>query len=141
MKRVLLVAAVCLALLPSVRAQSNAAKEVEAVEHARMAAVERRDAEAMPRFLADDFSSTSAQGRVTTRQQYLDGFRTNTTPVKLQHDEVVFRAYGDTVVITGKATTARPDGTLAVSRYTHVYVKQRNEWKMVAMHNSNVTAP
>lgn len=142
MNRVAITIAFLWWLIPSVLAQSDSAKEVEAVEHARIAAVERRDAEATTGFLAEDFASTNEQGRFVTRQQYLDRFRTNPMPVKLQHEDVIFRVYGDTAIITGKGTTTRSDGTLGgVTRYTHVYVKQRNQWKMVAMHNSNVAAP
>ncbi|MES2127008.1 MAG: nuclear transport factor 2 family protein [Pseudomonadota bacterium] len=122
-------------------AQSNPVKEIEAVEHARMAAVERRDADAAARFLTEDFASTNAQGRFLSRQQYLDAMRANPSPIKMHHDEVLVRVHGDFAVVTGRSIISQADGkTLAPTRYTHVYIRQGNEWKMMTMQNSPVAA-
>jgi ketosteroid isomerase-like protein len=142
MRRIVVVMAtlVCATPLAAV-AQTDPSKDVEAVEHARMDAVGRRDREAIARFLADDFAAIDGRGRFRTRDQYLEGFRPGSTPIKLVHDEVLIRMYGATAIITGRSAITRADGAPGFTRYTHVYVKQATGWKMVAMHNSNVEAP
>ena len=121
-------------------AQLDPSKDVEAVEHARMAAVERRDVDAVARFLTDDFTSVGTSGRQSSKQQYLDGLRANPAPVRMQHEDVVIRIYSSTALITGRSTVTRAaDGSpVSLTRYTHVYIRQGNEWKMAAMQNSPV---
>jgi ketosteroid isomerase-like protein len=142
MRRIVVVMATLVCAPPLIAvAQTDPSKDVEAVEHARMDAVGRRDREAIARFLADDFAAIDGRGRFRTRDQYLEGFRPGSTPIKLVHDEVLIRMYGATAIITGRSAITRADGAPGFTRYTHVYVKQATGWKMVAMHNSNVEAP
>lgn len=140
MKQLFAVLVVALLLEGAGAGQSDLAKDVEAVEHARMAAVEKRDADAVARFLTDDFTSIGTAGRRLTKQEYLDGLRANPAPVSMVHDEVQIRVYGDTAVITGRSTVTRladaaPAGP---TRYTHVYVRQGGQWKLAAMQNSTI---
>jgi uncharacterized protein (TIGR02246 family) len=140
MRRLFLTPAVVVALSIVLGAQANTVKDVEAVEHARMVAVELRDAEAVAKFLTDDFTSIATSGRRSTKQQYLDGLRANPAPVKMLHEEVQIRVYHDTAIITGRSTVTRAaDGAqVGLTRYTHVYVKQGQQWKLAAMHNSTI---
>ena len=140
MKRVASVIAVWTAFTVCAYVQAEPSKDVEAVEHARMAAVEKRDVDAVAQFLTDDFISIGTSGRQSSRQQYLDGLRANPAPVRMQHEEVVIRVYGDSALVTGKSTVRRAeDGSpVTLTRYTHVYVKQGKYWKMAAMQNSTI---
>jgi uncharacterized protein (TIGR02246 family) len=142
MRRLFLALPVWVVLSVVLVAQANAVKDVEAVEHARMAAVEQRDVDAVAKFLTDDFTSIATSGRRSSKQQYLNGLRANPAPVKMLHEEVQVRVYGDTAIITGRSTVTRAaDGAqVGLTRYTHVYVKQRQQWKLAAMHNSAVAA-
>jgi ketosteroid isomerase-like protein len=122
-------------------AQQTPEQEVAAVENARIAATQKRDAQAVAAFIADDFMSTSGQGRVIDRAQYLDNMRANPAPIQMHHNEVLVRAWGNAAVITGRADNARADGTPTTpSRFTHVYIKRNGRWQMVAMHTSTIAA-
>ncbi len=120
-------------------AQQTPQQEVEAVENARIAATQQRDVQAIAAFLADDFVSTTSQGRLVGRAEYLANLRANPSPVRMRHEQVAVRVWGEAAVITGHAQTTRADGSVGMpSRFTHVYVKQNGRWQMVAMHNSTV---
>ena len=131
----------CIALSsPPAAAQQTPEQEVAAVENARIAATQKRDADAVAAFIADDFIATNGQGRLTTRAQYLDNMRANPAPIQMHHNDVMVRVWGNAAVITGRADNTRPDGSLGTpSRFTHVYIKQGGRWKMVAMHTSSIT--
>jgi ketosteroid isomerase-like protein len=126
---------------PARSAQSpTVAKEVEAAENTRLAAMEQGDIATVETFIADDFLNTTGQGRVVDRAAYLNGLRTRTGPrPHLVHEDVLVRVYGETAIVTGQSRTMlngeeRPGKV----RYTHVYVKRRAGWQMVAMHVSSI---
>jgi ketosteroid isomerase-like protein len=115
-------------------AQSDA--DVTKVEHARVQAVERGNPDEIAKFLSDDFLSVGGGG-VSTRDQYLDGFKSSPHTSKMTHTDERVRMYGDTAVITGHSVTTRSDRNApVVTRYTHVYVKRGGEWKLVSMQNT-----
>ena len=120
-----------------------AAAEVERVDHARLDAILKGDFDAVEKFLADDVIRTFSNGAVANKAEYLDrqrsGQRRLTSSV---HDDVRVRVYGDAAVITGRSTgKLMVDGKeqALLVRYTHVYVKQHGQWRMVALHAGPVS--
>jgi hypothetical protein len=65
-------------------------------------AIQRKDAESLERFLADDFVHRSADGTETGRQEFLRGIREMPfmiNSISGQHERVSF--YGNVAVMTG----------------------------------------
>ena len=155
MKRIIILAALVFASLPLVlvRAQviqretplSRAEEDVRKLERAWLDAYEQRDAVAMDRIVADDFTITFGDGSVQTKSQIiaqLKAPRKSTQPAyKFFTEEVQSRAYGETVILIGRVITEyqREGQTVRErARYTDTYVKRNGRWQVVASHLSNI---
>ena len=152
----LLLSLVGLALVGSVRgqnsnekkgdaAQDTAKKEVLDAEEQRVRAVKSGDPAAIAPFYADDFLLTTerfGKGRVLTKAQFLQMYGSNKQhDVKDAHDNILARAYGNTVVLTGHSTTVlRYNGKASRGPrlFTFVWVKQGGRWEVVSGHISDI---
>jgi hypothetical protein len=119
------------------------AAEVGRVDHARLAAILKGDFDAVEKVLVDDFLVTFDNGAMANKAEYMDRQRSGqfclTSAV---HDDERVRIYGEAAVITGRSTgKLTVDGKEQESqvRYTHVYVKQQGQWRMVAMQVSAIS--
>jgi uncharacterized protein (TIGR02246 family) len=133
---------------PALRAQDGPAgraeEEVRKLEREWLDAYEKNDAEAMDRIVAEGFTITFPEGGGQTKAQLMAmikaGRRGQPAP-RFRTEEVRSRAYGDTVILTGKVITEyQRDGKTVTeaSRYTDTYVKLNGRWQVVASHLSNV---
>ena len=127
----------------------SAADEVRRVEREWLDAYENRDSAAMERIVADDFTIFFPGGGSQTKADILASLergRASSRPSsKFVTEDVKARAYGDTVVLTGRVITIskRADGTEAreASLYTDTYVRRDGRWQVVASHLGNVPKP
>jgi ketosteroid isomerase-like protein len=77
-------------------------RAVAALDTEYQAAVQRNDAAAMDRLLADDFVLVTGTGRVFTKADLLKDARSQEVIYERQEDsDQVVRVWGDTAVITG----------------------------------------
>jgi ketosteroid isomerase-like protein len=122
-------------------AESDA--EIRTIHQARLAAIVDKDFNTLEGFLADDFIVTFPNGTVGTKATYLGGQRAGRLLMtSATHDDERIKVYGDAAIITGRTT-----GKLLVEgkeqplliRYTHVYVKQGGQWRMVAQHTTPIS--
>jgi ketosteroid isomerase-like protein len=121
--------------------RSPAEREVLKTEHQRVEALIRKDMSSLEQFYHPDFVSTSRNGQVTDRMQYLEGIRSAGTKIEsMEHSDVRVRVYGETAVVTGrtsgKGRISGIDFTDKPGRFTHVYFKRDGRWQIVAMQNS-----
>jgi hypothetical protein len=96
--------------------------------------VQYSDVAAFRQFLAPEFMCSSGDGSYLDLEQFL---RTTAAPVKisgLEAREVDVRILGDTAVIHGRTSYAKPDGTPGGGRYTDVYQRRNGAWVCVAAH-------
>lgn len=125
----------------------RAEQEVRRLERAWLDAYERRDVEAMNRIVADDFIITFPTGDMQTKAQIISSLKRSPAggvSHKFYTEGVRSRAYGDTVVLTGRVIAEWEQGGKKVreeSRYTDTYVQQQGRWQVVASHLSNVPRP
>jgi ketosteroid isomerase-like protein len=154
MKRRFLSAAASVALLLGAAGQaaarqegvSEAEREVRKLEREWLDAYERNDAEAMDRIVAEGFTITFPNGSVQTKAQLMGSIRAprKGPPPKFHTEDVQSRAYGDTVILTGRVVGEfQQDGKTVrdVSRYTDTYVRTKGRWQVVASHLSNAETP
>lgn len=141
-----LLAVVLVAALPA-RAQDRSADEaaVFAAERAVCAAYEREDADWLAQHLDAAFTLTSSRGEVTTRAQEVAELRGGKVRYEVfrNHGSTV-RFYGDTAVVNGITTvkgSAEGAPFAADFRFTDVYVRGEDAWRLVASHASRLTAP
>ena len=127
---------------------SRAEEDVRKLEREWLDAYEKNDPVAMERIVADDFSITFPNGAMQTKPQLMSMIkaprRAGQPRMKFYTDGVRSRAYGDTVILTGRVTTEyERDGKTVKeqSRYTDTYVRRGGRWQVVASHLSNVEEP
>ncbi len=145
---VMLVAASCGILLAQAAQQpklTGAEEEVRRLERQWLDAYEQSDPEAMDRIVADDFTITFPNGGMQTKPQLMamvkSPRRAGQPRMKFYTEGVQSRAYGETVILTGRVTTEyERDGKTVKeqSRYTDTYVRTKGRWQVVASHLSNV---
>jgi len=107
---------------------------IRKLEEQRIDAGLRKDVAALDATTADDYVQIDMAGN--TRDKATQMKRIASPEVKMVSntlDEVVVRVYGETAVVTGRATAV---GTIRGEpypriRYTRVYVKRDGQWKVV----------
>jgi hypothetical protein len=110
-------------------------REVLKTENELEHALEVGDTGVLDRVYSDDFSYTNASGELLSKAQLLADLRTGNHKVSsVSHQDLRLHTYGRTVVMTGISTsTFRYKGivTSGPRRFTNVYVKQNDQWKLV----------
>ncbi len=115
---------------------SRAEQSVRQLENELIEAQMRGDTTVFGRILADDFTGTNAFGTVANKAEVLNLYRTGSIKREsVSLDDVNVRVYGDTAVVTGRATLKGQftgQDTTGKFRYTRVYVKRNGRWQVVA---------
>jgi uncharacterized protein (TIGR02246 family) len=133
---------------PAFAQTADPVQQVRQLEREWLDAYEKRDSAAMQRIVADDFTIVFPDGTTQTKADILamlERGRAGSRPSpRFTTEDVQARAYGDTVILSGRVIThsKRPDGTEShqESRYTDTYCRLDGRWQVVASHLSNVKA-
>jgi uncharacterized protein (TIGR02246 family) len=128
-------------------AQDDAVQSVKKLERAWLDAYEQHDEKAMDASVPDDFVITFPNGEMQTKAQIIASLKRprpkGGPAMKFHTEDVKARAYGDTVILSGRVVTEyqRDGQTMSKDqqRYTDTYVKRDGRWQVVASHLSNVT--
>ena len=106
-------------------------------------ALASNDSAALDRIYADDYTLVSPSGAVTTKAQRLAAFKSGELKYEsISVDEVNIRSYGDTAVVTDRATVKLQDKGKDLSgqyRVTLTFVKMKGAWQLVAAQNTRIT--
>lgn len=115
-------------------------KDVEAAISVYETALKNKDAEALAGILADNFILTTASGKILQKKDMLANLaRQDTKYEAFETTGVELRILGNTAIETGKVRTK---GTRAgkpfseTTLYTDVWVREKNQWKLLAEHSS-----
>lgn len=103
-------------------------REVLESQDRRFAAMVAGDGAALAPLLADDLTYTHSNGRVETREQFLESIRSKALQYRsIEPADVVARVYGEAAVVTGRAAmkvlSNGQELAMAV-RFTAVYVRR-----------------
>ncbi len=122
------------------QAIESAAGEILEIERAVMSAIERQDAEALGRFVAEDFVFRDAAGASLAKPEFLR--LATSVPVKILSiwgEQLEVHVYGETAVLTGKqralvesAGGQQEDGGTQI--FTDVFVRREGRWLLVLAH-------
>jgi len=82
--------------------------------------------------LADEFVCIDSDGSVLNKTQFLANTERGPDVADYRLQEVEVRIYGDAALVRATGIWTREDGSMGMSRYLDVYVKQRDEWKTVS---------
>ena len=95
------------------------------------------DKKAAAAFIADDYVGTTQRGEIENKTQYLASVVPNADTVKA--DEYKVTIHGNMAIMTHRATVA---GVRNIQfRSTHIWMKRRGKWQIVAHHGSQVSPP
>jgi ketosteroid isomerase-like protein len=127
------------------RAQSSdAARQVLAVEQARVEALDHGDIPALERIMADDVRYVHASGHVDTRESYLDGIRSGQLKYIFWKPEGLHvQMLGNTAVLSGKYAVRANDLRVQKAPFDvqilvlSVYAKRGGRWQLVAYQSTN----
>ena len=96
-------------------------------------AILANDADAIESFVTDDWIIVNSDGRIVERDRFLTVVKSGAlTHSAMALDEPRVRVYGDSAVITGRATSAgKFMGTdfATLERSTDVFVKHDGQWR------------
>lgn len=106
-------------------------------------ALNSNDTAALDRIYADDYTLVNPSGAVTTKAQRLAALKSGELKYEsVSVDEVNIRSYGDTAVVTDRATVKLQDKGQDLSgqyRVTLTFVKIKGAWQLVAAQNTRIT--
>jgi ketosteroid isomerase-like protein len=109
------------------------------------AAYVKRDDEFLQHALTDDFTFTSAAGRIFNKAERIASMTASTRQLEAIHyAELSLREYGDIIILTARFTAAftmtdTKTRTVDEGRTTCVFVRQGNEWQLAVQHNSHIS--
>jgi ketosteroid isomerase-like protein len=118
--------------------------ELIAVAHQWDQAMVRNDAEAIGRYMADDWMIVSADGSMSDKATFLGLVESGA----LSHDvmsseDFRIRIYGDTAVLLARGVSGgsyQGQAFREVERSSNVFVKQDEHWRCVLTHLSRLAA-
>jgi len=146
MQRILLLSFLTLAFAGSAGAQGTAENQADAeikkkilkVEDERDNAIQKLDMATLDRIHADDLSFVTTRGQVLSKAQYMEDIRSgNLKFLTFQQDDYHFFIHGDTVIMTGLATSVveyHGKVNRTPRRFSLVYIKRGGQWQLVAHH-------
>ena len=124
--------------IPATISTESTEEEIRRIESEWGDAFEKRDMEALDRFMADDYILTDPLGSVRTKAESLAAIERNEVYFEsTKSDNVKVRINGDTAVVTGRSTfRGRYKGWSMAGQYqyTDVLVKRRGSWQAVGSH-------
>lgn len=115
------------------------------IERETMAAIEKKDAEALSRLLAEDFVHRTPEGEELSKDAFLKNIASIPFEIlSVRGEALKVSSFGETAVLTGvqKATVRAGDGKEEVGRgaFTDVFVRRGGRWLMVLAYSVELPA-
>jgi uncharacterized protein (TIGR02246 family) len=128
-----------------VKKSGRAEQQVMALNNAWAHAITKGDAAALSRILADDVIVTSGNGEIRNKAAEIKDSAGPPDPEfvwtrSFTTEDVRVRIYRDAALVTGRAKWGfryRGQEVNQERRYTHMYVKQQGQWRIVAQQVSS----
>lgn len=119
------------AMMSAGEPSAEAKQAVSKAEAEFKAAVLKADGAALDKLLASDLSYTHSSAKTQTKQEFLqDATGGGTTYKSIDFSDMKMRQYGDTVIVTQKATIVTAQTGTNHLYLTEVWAKQGGHWQM-----------
>ena len=106
-------------------------------------AIVKNDAEAVGRFLADDWIIIDPDGGIIDKARFLAVIRSGSlTHEMMESDDIRVRIYGNTAIVTALTTSKGKfsgKGFTTQERATDVFVQQNGQWQCALSHLTHFT--
>jgi uncharacterized protein (TIGR02246 family) len=120
----------------------NAQQEIKALQGQVIQAILKGDTSVLEKYYADDYVAIHGDGKLTTKAQEIEKFKTGTTKYdSITVREAKIRVYGDTAVVNALAsvkTVVNGQPYTGDVRNTRVWVKDSGNWKLVVFQTTRV---
>lgn len=118
---------------------SRVERTIRGLEEQWRAAQQSNDTAAFRKLLAPEVTFIGTSGSLRNRSGYIASRGQSWIPRAAQFtvDELRLRAYGTTVIATGRETSTGR-GVAAQGRFTHVWVRRGNTWVLVALERTEI---
>ncbi|MDT7603093.1 MAG: hypothetical protein QOF61_1090 [Acidobacteriota bacterium] len=141
MKHTVIMLVLC-CLPPAVAAQTKYDRhreEILGLEDQWREAQQRNDKAAFDRLLSPDLTFVGTSGSFRTKSGFIASRDTSWIPRAETYTstEVSVRFYGESAIVTGLGATTGA-GVTAKARFTHVWVKSKGKWLLVAIQRTEV---
>ena len=117
-------------------------KEIIDLENRRFKAMTQVDTVVLDEVLSDDLVYTHSTARVESKSEFIASLTSGQTKYEsVTCDDVKVRRFSDTAVVTGSAwitVVARGNQNKFQVRFTDVYAKQENAWRMVSWQSTRM---
>ena len=82
--------------------------------------------------LSEDFVCIESDGSVLNKEQFLANTAKGPDVADYRLEHVDLRIYGNAALVRATGLWTRDDGSMGISRYVDVYVRQKDAWKTVS---------
>lgn len=114
----------------------KSAAEITALRQKLAAAIKERDEKTLAALYADDFTHTHASGQVDNKQKRIAALASGEMTIESARvDEIYIRFYGKTTAVAVGQSTIET----TKYRWTLVYVKAKNRWRIAASQATRIT--
>jgi ketosteroid isomerase-like protein len=117
-------------------------QEIKTLQGEVMQAILKSDTNVMEKYYSDDYVAIHGDGRLTTKAQEIENFRSGVTKYdSITVREAKIRIYGDTAVVNALASVKTIVNGQPYSgdvRNTRVWVRQSSTWKLVVFQTTRV---
>jgi len=124
--------------------QNKAEQELIQIERDWCAAVVKKDATALARILADDYTSVGSRGSTSTKADELANLKGADSTVNCVDNNIKVRVYGDAAVVTGLGTRSGTYKGVAFKDrqflWTDTFIRRDGRWQCVASQGTVVAA-
>jgi len=121
---------------------SDSTQEIKTLDNAFDEAIVRSDVSALDIMTSDDFTLISLNGELHAKAEVLKYFATHASEYEYRKtDSLRLRMYGDAAVVTGRTIqTVQENGRdhSDAYRFTHVYIRKKGHWVLVASQPTRV---
>jgi uncharacterized protein (TIGR02246 family) len=142
MGRVFRTLAVCAFVASTGRLAGAQEHPAEKADRARFEAMIKADTAGLTDLLSADLTYVHSSGVLESRDEYVEAIRSGKYKYKkVDLEDVKVRAYGDTALVSGKATidvTSSGNDVHSVLRFLDVWVKQDGKWRMAAWQSTRL---
>jgi len=121
----------------------NTEQQIREVNDRYIAAQLNNDSDSLQKLMADDFMAIRSDGSLSTRAQEIEHIKSGAlTHEKSDIKDVKIRVYGNTAVASVRSYfkgTVNGKPLSSTVRVTRVWVKQKGNWKCVALQSTRVS--
>ena len=122
--------------------EGSVEQELVALAHAWDRAMVGNDADAIGRYMAEDWTITGSDGNISDKASFLELVRSGRlTHHVMTSEDVKVRVYGDAAVVTARGVSGgKYQGRTfrEVEQSSNLFVKQHGEWRCVLTHLSRL---